>query len=141
MCVASLIPTCNQPCMVCLPTTSSSTIKNPRSVHLPAGPAFIKWGQWAATRHDLFPPDMCAELELLHTQAPAHKFAHTSRAIEAAFGMPVADLFEAIEQVPVASGSIGQIHRARLSEKGAALTGGSTAVRLLLAWLYHKDGM
>ncbi|EFN54091.1 hypothetical protein CHLNCDRAFT_136214 [Chlorella variabilis] len=33
-----------------------------------AGPAFIKWGQWAATRHDLFPPDFCSELELLHTQ-------------------------------------------------------------------------
>ena len=33
-----------------------------------AGPAFIKWGQWAATRHDLFPPDLCAELEHLHTQ-------------------------------------------------------------------------
>ena len=31
-----------------------------------AGPAFIKWGQWAATRHDLFPPDMCSELEKLH---------------------------------------------------------------------------
>ena len=36
-----------------------------------AGPAFIKWGQWAATRHDLFPPDLCAALEHLHTQARA----------------------------------------------------------------------
>ncbi len=36
-----------------------------------AGPAFIKWGQWAATRHDLFPPDFCAILEHLHTQVPA----------------------------------------------------------------------
>jgi aarF domain-containing kinase len=33
-----------------------------------AGPAFIKWGQWAATRRDLFPPDLCAELERLHSQ-------------------------------------------------------------------------
>jgi len=87
------------------------------------GPAFIKWGQWAATRHDLFPPDMCSELEHLHTQAPAHKFHHTQRAIEAAFGMPHSELFDSIEERPVASGSIGQIHRARLSEKGAALTG------------------
>jgi len=29
------------------------------------------WGQWAATRHDLFPPDLCAALEHLHTQARA----------------------------------------------------------------------
>lgn len=37
-----------------------------------AGPAFIKWSQWAATRKDMFPPDMCAELERLQCSAPAH---------------------------------------------------------------------
>ena len=30
-----------------------------------AGPAFIKWGQWASTRPDMFPPDLCAALEQL----------------------------------------------------------------------------
>jgi hypothetical protein len=30
-----------------------------------AGPAFIKWGQWAATRPDLFPTDLCHSLEQL----------------------------------------------------------------------------
>lgn len=30
-----------------------------------AGPAFIKWGQWAATRPDLFAPDLCTTLETL----------------------------------------------------------------------------
>ncbi len=34
--------------------------------------AFIKWGQWAATRPDLFPGDLCAELARLHTGAPRH---------------------------------------------------------------------
>lgn len=42
-----------------------------RDVLEAAGPAFIKWGQWAATRHDLFPPDFCAILEHLHTQVGA----------------------------------------------------------------------
>ena len=42
-----------------------------RDVLEAAGPAFIKWGQWAATRHDLFPPDFCAILEHLHTQVSA----------------------------------------------------------------------
>lgn len=37
-----------------------------------AGPAFIKWAQWAATRKDMFPPDMCLELERLQCSAPAH---------------------------------------------------------------------
>lgn len=88
-----------------------------------AGPAFIKWGQWAATRHDLFPPDMCSALEALHTAAPAHHYRHTARAVKHAFGMPVEDLFQWIEHTPLASGSIGQIHRARLTPKGARMTG------------------
>lgn len=88
-----------------------------------AGPAFIKWGQWAATRHDIFPPDLCSELELLHTHAPGHKFWHTRLTVESAFGLPLEVLFLDIEQDPVASGSIGQIHRAVLSDTGAAVTG------------------
>ena len=88
-----------------------------------AGPAFIKWGQWAATRQDLFPPDMCAELSHLHSSAPAHSYAHTQRSIRSAFGVEVGDLFECFEEEPLASGSIGQIHRARLSNKGARHTG------------------
>lgn len=87
-----------------------------------AGPAFIKWGQWAATRADLFPPDLCSELEKLHMQAPAHVFSHTECAVRDAFGFGVNDLFTSFETEPVASGSIGQIHRARLSETGARLT-------------------
>lgn len=30
-----------------------------------AGPAFIKWGQWAATRPDMFPTDLCDVLASL----------------------------------------------------------------------------
>ncbi|KAI7837776.1 hypothetical protein COHA_008405 [Chlorella ohadii] len=88
-----------------------------------AGPAFIKWGQWAATRHDLFPPDFCAELEQLHTQAPAHAPQFTEVAVQESFGFDVEDLFSEFDAEPVASGSIGQIHRAVLSDTGARLTG------------------
>ena len=50
-----------------------------------AGPAFIKWGQWAATRPDLFPPDLCRALSRLQTAAPRHSFAQTRRIVESAF--------------------------------------------------------
>ena len=33
-----------------------------------AGPAFIKWGQWAATRRDLFPRDVCQALTRLQVR-------------------------------------------------------------------------
>lgn len=79
-----------------------------------AGPAFIKWGQWAATRPDLFPGDLCTELSKLHTKAPAHNFAFTKKTIEKAFGRKISDIFEDFEEEPVASGSVAQIHRASL---------------------------
>ncbi len=46
----------------------------------------MKWGQWAATRADIFPPDMCSELAKLQTKAPAHSLAHTERTIRHALG-------------------------------------------------------
>ncbi|XP_010277908.1 PREDICTED: probable serine/threonine-protein kinase abkC isoform X2 [Nelumbo nucifera] len=79
-----------------------------------AGPAFIKWGQWAATRPDLFPRDLCTELSKLQTKAPAHSFAYTKRTIEKAFGRKLTEIFEEFEEAPVASGSIAQVHRASL---------------------------
>ncbi|KVH89585.1 probable serine/threonine-protein kinase abkC [Cynara cardunculus var. scolymus] len=79
-----------------------------------AGPAFIKWGQWAATRPDLFPRDLCTELSKLHTKAPEHSFAYTKKTVEKAFGRKISEIFDDFEEVPVASGSIAQIHRASL---------------------------
>ncbi|CAA0825132.1 Protein kinase superfamily protein [Striga hermonthica] len=79
-----------------------------------AGPAFIKWGQWAATRPDLFPRDLCSELSKLHMKAPEHSFAYTKKMIEKAFGRKISEIFDDFEEEPVASGSIAQVHRATL---------------------------
>lgn len=79
-----------------------------------AGPAFIKWGQWAATRPDLFASDLCTELSKLHTKAPAHSFKYTKKTVEKAFGRKLSDIFENFEENPVASGSVAQVHRAVL---------------------------
>lgn len=79
-----------------------------------AGPAFIKWGQWAATRPDLFPRDLCSELTKLHSKAPEHSFGYTKLAVEKAFGRRISDIFESFDEKPVASGSIAQVHRAVL---------------------------
>lgn len=79
-----------------------------------AGSAFIKWGQWAAARPDLFPKDLCNELAKLHTKAPSHKFCYTRESIENAFGRKLHEIFENFDEEPVASGSIAQVHRATL---------------------------
>lgn len=56
-------------------------------------------------------------------QAPAHSLKFTRSAIKQAFGAAVEELFEEFEEVPVASGSIGQVYQAKLSAKGARNTG------------------
>jgi aarF domain-containing kinase len=82
-----------------------------------AGPAFIKWGQWAATRPDLFPRDLCSELAEFQTKAPSHSFSYSRKCIENAFGRKLNEIFERFEEEPVASGSIAQVHRATLKYK------------------------
>lgn len=109
------------PCIVMAPFSESfgseyrrSWLQIVRITLEKAGPAFIKWGQWAATRPDLFPNDLCNELSRLHTRAPAHSYGHTERTIENAFGRKLMDIFENFEEEPVASGSVAQVHRATL---------------------------
>lgn len=90
-----------------------------------AGPAFVKWGQWASTRRDMFPGDLCEELSQLYTCVPSHKFSHTKKLVEKSFGQRMEDLFEWFEEEPCASGSIAQVHKAKLSEAGARKIGSS----------------
>ncbi|WJX52270.1 hypothetical protein P8452_38400 [Trifolium repens] len=82
-----------------------------------AGPAFIKLGQWAATRPDLVPQDLCTELAELHSKAPGHSFSYTKKTVERAFGRKISEIFENFEELPVASGSIAQVYRASLKSR------------------------
>jgi aarF domain-containing kinase len=59
-----------------------------------AGPAFMKWGQWASTRADIFPPDMCNELAKLQSSAPAHSYRRTTAIVESALGQTISLLFD-----------------------------------------------
>jgi aarF domain-containing kinase len=83
-----------------------------------SGAAFIKWGQWSATREDIFPEDFCRVLSELHDQAPTHSWEESKVAIEEAFSKSVEQLFESIDHKPIASGSIAQVHRATMHIAG-----------------------
>ena len=88
------------------------------------GAAFIKWGQWASTRYDVFPAKLCKELEELQAGAPEHSWRRTKEILERAYGPDqLAAIFAWMDPTPIASGSIAQIHRARLREGVAERNG------------------
>ena len=80
------------------------------------GPAFVKLGQILATRVDLFPPDWIAEFEKLQDRTPASDAAAVRAQLIADLGAPPEAVFRDFDPVPVAGGSIAQVHRARLQD-------------------------
>ena len=66
----------------------------------------IKWSQWASTRPDMFPEELCNILSDLQANAPTHSFAFTERQITAELGKPINAIFDYFDKTPVASGSV-----------------------------------
>jgi aarF domain-containing kinase len=91
-----------------------------RSMEL-AGPAFIKLGQWAASRTDIFPTAMCDTMSKLHSNAPAHSMRVTRKTVEAAFnGRNFEDIFDEFYETPLGVGAIAQVYKAKLKPDLAA---------------------
>ncbi|EPY53657.1 atypical/ABC1/ABC1-C protein kinase [Schizosaccharomyces cryophilus OY26] len=80
-----------------------------------AGATFIKLGQWAATRTDLFPPDLCNQLCKFHSHVTPHNFDHTEKIIKDSFKVnSISDVFLDFAPVPIGVGSIAQVYTATL---------------------------
>jgi ubiquinone biosynthesis protein len=85
----------------------------------------IKLGQVASLRIDVIPDVMTQELVKLQDRVPPHDFEEIEIQIERELGRPVSELFQSFEKSPVASASLGQVHRAR------DLAGRDVAVKIL----------
>lgn len=82
-----------------------------------AGASFIKLSQWAASRTDIFPRQLCVELSQLHSSASPHSLSQTKKIVAASFGMPFDEIFTEFNETPVGVGAIAQVYLAKLSEK------------------------
>lgn len=89
------------------------------------GPIFVKFGQMLSTRRDLLPPDVADELAKLQDQVPPFTFVEAKRSIEAAFGLPLNQVYSQFDEVAIASASVAQVHFAHL------LDGTPVAVKVL----------
>ncbi|HEV3407532.1 MAG TPA: AarF/ABC1/UbiB kinase family protein [Gaiellaceae bacterium] len=78
------------------------------------GPTFVKFGQLLSTRPDVVPPDVVFELKALQDAVSPFPFEDVERVVREDFGLAIDQLFLEFDEVPVASASIGQVHRAVL---------------------------
>jgi ubiquinone biosynthesis protein len=80
------------------------------------GPTYIKLGQVLSTRPDLVPANFANELAKLQDQVPPFPFSEVEAVVQAEFGLPSEALFDELEEQPLASASIGQVHKACLKD-------------------------
>ncbi|MGD8723722.1 MAG: AarF/UbiB family protein [Desulfobacterales bacterium] len=80
------------------------------------GPTYIKLGQILSSRPDLVPVDLLEELARLQDEVPPFPFEDVRSVIESEFDVPAQELFSQLDEQPLASASIGQVHKARTKD-------------------------
>ncbi len=95
-----------------LPSPDRATAGRFRQLLAELGPTFIKLGQILSSRPDLLPAHWVDELASLQDDCPPMSLAEVRREIERGLGHPVEELFATLEERPLASASIAQVHRA-----------------------------
>jgi len=81
---------------------------------LELGPTFIKVGQLFSTRADIFPTEYVEELSKLQDQVPAFDYEQVETIVRQDMGKGVNQLFASFDPTPLASASLGQVHKAQL---------------------------
>ncbi len=79
------------------------------------GPTFIKLGQLLSTRSHLLPKPLIDELAKLHDQVPPIPFPEIRAAIETELKAPLSENFILVDETPLGSASIAQVHSAILA--------------------------
>jgi ubiquinone biosynthesis protein len=80
------------------------------------GTTFIKLGQMLSTRGDLIGWEIAEELVKLQTDVPPDAPEVAMATVSTELGKPVEEIFAEFSPNPMASASIGQVHRARLHD-------------------------
>lgn len=80
------------------------------------GPTYVKIGQIMSMRSDMLPQKYCDELMKLRADVKPIEFTEVVRLIEEEYGMPIKEVFPEIEEKPLGSASIAQVHIVTLKD-------------------------
>lgn len=78
------------------------------------GATYIKLGQFIASSPTLFPPDYVMEFQSCLDNSPVVPFSTIKETIVSDLGKPLNAVFKEIDETPLASASIAQVHKATL---------------------------
>ena len=93
---------------------SGLTPEKIRKIAEDLGPTFVKIGQILSMRDDMIPLAYCEELKKLRLNVAYMPFNVVKEQVEKATGKKLNELFKSIDESPLGSASIGQVHRATL---------------------------
>ncbi|HEX4780335.1 MAG TPA: ubiquinone biosynthesis regulatory protein kinase UbiB [Usitatibacter sp.] len=80
------------------------------------GPVFVKFGQLLSVRPDLVPEDIALELATLQDNVPPVPWRAVAATLDRAYGRPWTQVFTSVDEMPVASASVAQVHFAKLGD-------------------------
>ena len=96
-----------------------------RKIFEELGGSFVKLGQILSLRPDLIPVKYCEELSRLQDNVKPFPYEDAVKIIEQETGQKLKKTFSSFSKKPIASASIGQVHKARLR------TGEDVAVKIM----------
>ncbi|MHB1533682.1 MAG: ABC1 kinase family protein [Acidimicrobiales bacterium] len=80
------------------------------------GPTFVKLGQLLSTRADLLPPVYLKALSRLQDKVEPFPFDEVEKIVSGELGVKLSKAFSTFDERPLASASLGQVHRAALRD-------------------------
>lgn len=95
-----------------LPQRGRTPVERLRVALEELGLAYLKLGQYLATRFDLFPEEVCREMAHLFENVRPLTFAEVVSVIESELNQSVEQAFRSFDPEPLASASVAQVHRA-----------------------------
>ena len=87
-----------------------------------AGPTYVKLGQWAATRPDMFPEEFCHRFSRLHDQVAAHAWQCTVACLDRTMGQGWEQKL-VLDQKVIGSGCIAQVYQGQWFGESQTTTG------------------